>query len=444
MECGPNEPTLFNFENNSTRQFIHSLVLFQKAYAPIHGRICVFLCLFGVITNLIHCVVLTRPQMRQSAVNSIMTAVALCDLGTMGSYLIYIWHFVLGGNLCKWQRVALARRASLTVIFFILLLCIPSLAVHQVIKYPHANWHPSLLCPKIISGILSKNHSEPIFTIIIRNTAMANGCWLFKANLWLTGICFKVIPCLLLLILSASLLQRLKQAEKKRCQLLLKQLSDSPKNDGRNSVDNLKQRQNGGIKKMHADRTTGLLLAILCVFLLTELPQGLIAILNAIYTADVHRFIYLTLGDVLDLLSLINSSVNFVLYCLMSSRYRQTFCSLFLPIKICGRCVANGGQSAPPLQSFVSEKQFNDNCDELELKGTLAQRLAQRRRSTPTLRLQRVGSQQSHLSMRDWKERQQKQRRGSNFPKYLGEKIREDSNDENKQQTNLLTPNAGF
>nr|CAD2198070.1 unnamed protein product [Meloidogyne enterolobii] len=492
MECGPNEPTLFNFENNSTRQFIHSLVLFQKAYAPIHGRICVFLCLFGVITNLIHCVVLTRPQMRQSAVNSIMTAVALCDLGTMGSYLIYIWHFVLGGNLCsntqthiwmyylllhiflsivlhtatlwlavlmaflrrmtlhrntlysKWQRVALARRASLTVIFFILLLCIPSLAVHQVIKYPHANWHPSLLCPKIISGILSKNHSEPIFTIIIRNTAMANGCWLFKANLWLTGICFKVIPCLLLLILSASLLQRLKQAEKKRCQLLLKQLSDSPKNDGRNSVDNLKQRQNGGIKKMHADRTTGLLLAILCVFLLTELPQGLIAILNAIYTADVHRFIYLTLGDVLDLLSLINSSVNFVLYCLMSSRYRQTFCSLFLPIKICGRCVANGGQSAPPLQSFVSEKQFNDNCDELELRGTLAQRLAQRRRSTPTLRLQRVGSQQSHLSMRDWKERQQKQRRGSNFPKYLGEKIREDSNDENKQQTNLLTPNAGF
>uniref|UniRef100_A0A915N9R0 G-protein coupled receptors family 1 profile domain-containing protein n=1 Tax=Meloidogyne javanica TaxID=6303 RepID=A0A915N9R0_MELJA len=390
MECGPNEATLFNFENNSTRQFIHSLVLFQKAYAPIHGRICVFLCLFGVITNLIHCVVLTRPQMRQSAVNSIMTAVALCDLATLwlAVLMAFLRRMTLHRNTLysKWQRVALARRASLTVIFIILLLCIPSLAVHQV------------------------------------------------------------IPCLLLLILSASLLQRLKQAEKKRCQLLLKQLlSDSPKNDGRNSVDNLKQR--GGIKKMHADRTTGLLLAILCVFLLTELPQGLIAILNAIYTADVHRFIYLTLGDVLDLLSLINSSVNFVLYCLMSSRYRQTFCSLFLPIKICGSCVANGGQSAPPLQSFVSEKQFNDNCDEQEIKGTLVQRLAQRRRSTPTLRLQRIGSQQSHLSMRDWKERQQHQRRGSNFPKYLGEKIKEDSNDENKHQTNLqhlLTPNAGF
>ncbi|KAF7637345.1 G_PROTEIN_RECEP_F1_2 domain-containing protein [Meloidogyne graminicola] len=82
-KCGPNEPALFDFENNSTRQFIHSLILFQKSYAPIHGRICVLLCLFGVITNLIHCVVLTRPRMRKSAVNSIMTAVALCDLGTM-------------------------------------------------------------------------------------------------------------------------------------------------------------------------------------------------------------------------------------------------------------------------------------------------------------------------------------------------------------------------
>uniref|UniRef100_A0A1I8BCK3 G_PROTEIN_RECEP_F1_2 domain-containing protein n=1 Tax=Meloidogyne hapla TaxID=6305 RepID=A0A1I8BCK3_MELHA len=276
---------------------------------------------------------------------------------------------------------------------------------------------------------------------------MANGCWLFKANLWLTGICFKVIPCLLLLILSASLLQRLRQAEKKRCQLLLKQLGDSP--NGRNSLDNLKQRQtNIGLKKMNADRTTGLLLAILCVFLLTELPQGIIAILNAIYTADVHRFIYLTLGDVLDLLSLINSSVNFVLYCLMSSRYRQTFCSLFLPIQICKRCVANG----QPVHSFMSEKQFNDNCDDQEgnpLRGTPAQRLAQRRRSTPILRLQRSGSQQSHLTMRDWKEKQQ-QRRGSNFSQkgHLGElpPMQENSNDEHKQTNiqHLLTPNAGF
>lgn len=66
-----------------------------RFYAPVHGFICVVICLFGLLTNLIHVIVLTRPSMRNSAVNSIMTAVAFCDMGTMGSYLIYIWNFVI-------------------------------------------------------------------------------------------------------------------------------------------------------------------------------------------------------------------------------------------------------------------------------------------------------------------------------------------------------------
>lgn len=40
--------------------------------------------------------------MRKSAVNTIMTAVALCDLGTMISYLIYILHFVIQRTPHSW------------------------------------------------------------------------------------------------------------------------------------------------------------------------------------------------------------------------------------------------------------------------------------------------------------------------------------------------------
>lgn len=73
----------------------------------------------------------------------------------------------------------------------------------------------------------------------------------------------------------------------------------------------------GGTKP---DQTSALLLAIVLVFLITEMPQGIIAIMNAIYTTHVHIYIYFNLGDILDLLSLLNSSITFILYCLMSSR----------------------------------------------------------------------------------------------------------------------------
>lgn len=133
--------------------------------------------------------------------------------------------------------------------------------------------------------------------------ASRNGCRWFKANLWLTGTLFKVIPCLLLIVLSSSLLLKLRNAERKRRLLLL--------NGGPGNETN---------KRITSDRTTAMLLTILCVFLITEFPQGVLCILSAVFTNDVLNLIYFNLGDLLDLLSLVNSSVNFVLYCLMSSR----------------------------------------------------------------------------------------------------------------------------
>lgn len=68
-------------------------------YGQIHGIVCLFLCVFGILFNILHVIVLTREKMRNSAVNVVMVCIALADIGTMLSYLIYILHFVINGQI---------------------------------------------------------------------------------------------------------------------------------------------------------------------------------------------------------------------------------------------------------------------------------------------------------------------------------------------------------
>ncbi|VDN22568.1 unnamed protein product [Gongylonema pulchrum] len=60
------------------------------------------------------------------------------------------------------------------------------------------------------------------------------------------------------------------------------------------------------------------------------MPQGVLAMLNAMHTNDVHTVLYKNLANLLDLLSLINCYVGFITYCFLSSKYRQTFLVMFI------------------------------------------------------------------------------------------------------------------
>jgi hypothetical protein len=170
--------------------------------------------------------------------------------------------------------------------------------------------------------------SSNVYTVSLSVLATDNSCRFFKFNLWLTGVIFKVdylsyniyickwlqvLPCLLLFWFTIALMCKLSETNEKR-RMLRPQIAGHPRSPATH----------------WRDRTTYMLVIMLCVFQFTELPQGILAILNAIYTTDVHTYIYLNVGDVLDLLSLVNCNVGFILYCCMSSRYRLTFRRLFL------------------------------------------------------------------------------------------------------------------
>lgn len=68
---------------------------FSNAYRPIHGWLSTFVCLFGIPSNLLNIIVLTRPNMRSSPTNLILTALAFSDLFTMLSSIVFGIYFYI-------------------------------------------------------------------------------------------------------------------------------------------------------------------------------------------------------------------------------------------------------------------------------------------------------------------------------------------------------------
>lgn len=80
----------------------------------------------------------------------------------------------------------------------------------------------------------------------------------------------------------------------------------------------------------HNETTTKLLIAVMLVFLICEFPAGILAALCAILGQEFFENVYQPTGILTDLLALINSSVNFILYCFMSTQFRVTFYQVVL------------------------------------------------------------------------------------------------------------------
>lgn len=166
-----------------------------------------------------------------------------------------------------------------------------------------------------------------------------------KANFWVFSVLTKIVPCLLLTYLIIAIYRILIKADKRKNRLnadgysnhrLTPSHNDNlrPVTEGNHCLNPSQPKSSSPSSfKKSSNRiptsTTRMLIAVLFIFLITEFPSGILSLVGGILGDEFIENVYNHLGELIDILSLFNSSVNFLLYCSMSQQFRVTFKKIF-------------------------------------------------------------------------------------------------------------------
>ncbi|CAD6191612.1 unnamed protein product [Caenorhabditis auriculariae] len=361
-------------------------------YRPIHAYLSILLCILGTVANFCNIVVLTRRTMR-TPVNMILTAMASCDTVVLFSNLIYTTHYsfvafqhchpkhwsyawalfliahahlsLVAHSSSVWLSVMLALVRYMTLRSrgnmggMQVTLRHSYIAIAATISVVALLNAPNFLNYKINERRLNETcavldphyNNAPAYLPGIADIAKARHCLVFRLAFWISGLVFKMLPCALLSLFVWLLLRILREVRENR-QRLLKTSRHTPTpvntRNGRLSLTtgtNEKLTRNGSLRARgeKVDRTTHMLLAIVAVMLVTEIPQGIMAVLSGMLSAEFRHNIYNNLGDLLDLLSLCGACCSFIIYCSMSGQFRNEFRRVFIPSGI--QCSRKGSAS---------------------------------------------------------------------------------------------------
>jgi len=135
-----------------------------------------------------------------------------------------------------------------------------------------------------------------------------------------------LVPCCLLVILNALLVLTIRQAQRRRRQLLAQ------------------NRKSESCRLAESNVTTMMLVAVVGVFLLVEFPLAILVIVLMVDNTFVLDLLDARRRDIyeqlINLFILLSYPINFFIYCGMSQQFRDTFCGLFASARCCA-----GGQA---------------------------------------------------------------------------------------------------
>ncbi|XP_069121970.1 G-protein coupled receptor dmsr-1-like [Argopecten irradians] len=313
-------------------------------YMYYHGYVSLVVCLFGIPSNLINITVLTRRHMR-TPINFILTWMAVSDLLTMISYVPFAVHYYCSfspfsvspeKNSLPWMRFLLFHINFTSTTHTISIWLGVALAIF---RYVHLQ-SPSkgslthmrrkirarivvfviyvcsilLLVPNFVSNKLvplSDNSTVYILEDFHLGTAQVKP--VVMINLLLYSILAKFLPCILITAYGGILLRTLRNT------MIVKR---------RMWTNNNLTTQ----KSYDTTKTTYMLLVVIILFVVTELPQGILILLS-LFLKGFFEHVYIPLGDAMDIIALVNNSINFILYCTMSSDFRKTLVEMVCQLR---------------------------------------------------------------------------------------------------------------
>lgn len=350
------------------------LEAFGQTYLIMHGYISLMVCLFGMLANTLNIIVLTRMDPRISPTNAILTGLALADNLVMIEYIPFAFHQYIFRNRPIYERftypwtVYVLIHAHVTQVFHTISIWLTLLlAVWRYLSVAHPlrsrDWctldrallaillayvcSPLVCIPLYLTFTIqeqiwtNKMEKHSIYVLGTSELARANQSLLENINFWTYSVVVKLIPCVALTILSFRLISALVSAKERRQNLKSNNMSTKnnsnsvvaasaghDRSSGSHHHHNVEAGTAGHPSEKH-DRTTRMLLAVLFLFLVTEFPQGILALLSGILGDAFFTNCYTHLGELMDILALINGAINFILYCVMSRQFRQTFNRIF-------------------------------------------------------------------------------------------------------------------
>ncbi|XP_048778886.1 sex peptide receptor-like [Ostrea edulis] len=337
------------FFSNMTLPFHISFVYPIPQAFYLNGFVSPILVFFTLVTNAFVVLILLRRHMR-SPTNAILAAMAISDTFTGVSPLPVFIHFFSLENyhdfveyhwcyLYKflgeliptifhtasiWLTVALAIQRYIYICHTATarrFCTIRNVVLASIIIYVLAilsqitRFFDFKFIPFPIPAFESPNKTLVSCIEQINSWTSQNEDLYFNLYFWFRVIFIHFVPCTILVVINSILIWTLRTAQRRRMQLL-------------------KQNKKSELMKLKdSNCTTLMLVSVVGLFLLVELPLGVIMILHLIQNnfdldiMSIQTFRLLTL--ISNTFILLSYPLNFFIYCGMSRQFRETFMKMF-------------------------------------------------------------------------------------------------------------------